>query len=144
MEDPAERPAKMAKLGGSFKSYGQEKPTVTLSTSTTTTASSNEILQRQQELSRQQPVDNFPFPTLSDNVIKPTFVKEGRKMRGSLQGSPDTSERGEDEEEEKGEDSVDGSTPSTPLNSSTPLTFRARSDSSNLATAGKTTLFCLQ
>ena len=57
----------------------------------------------------------------------------------SAQGSPTTSEREDEDEEKGGEESVEGSTPSTPLHNSTPLTFRARSDSSNLSSAGKNT-----
>lgn len=98
----------------------------------------SEILQRQHEI-LSRGVDAFPFPSLPDNVIKPTFIKESparrSKLKSSSQGSPAShasdEEKMAESEENNGSDkhdesSLDVSTPTTPL----PRDFRARSESS--------------
>ena len=130
-----ERPAKIMKqssFGGlpPFKSY-----------SDTSNFRQSEILQRQHEIMSRQAVDTFPFPNLPENVIKPTFVKEGSrraKLKSSSQGSPASNshvsdgEKTPELEENNGTDKQDDSSmdaasaPTTPL----PRDYRARSESS--------------
>ena len=129
-----ERPAKIMKqssFGGlpPFKSYPDSS-----------SFRQSEILQRQHEIMSRQ-VDTFPFPNLPENVIKPTFVKEGSrraKLKSSSQGSPASNshvsdgEKTPELEENNGTDKQDDSSmdvssaPSTPL----PRDYRARSESS--------------
>lgn len=101
----------------------------------------SEILQRQHEIMSRQ-VDSFPFHNLPENVIKPTFVKEGTrrvKLKSSSQGSPASNSHTSDGEktpeleenngsDKQGDDSsMDvSSTPTTPL----ARDYRARSEAS--------------
>jgi hypothetical protein len=129
-----ERPAKIMKQS----SFGGLPPFKTYTDSSSFRQS--EILQRQHEIMSRQ-VDTFPFPNLPENVIKPTFVKEGSrraKLKSSSQGSPASNshtsdgEKTPELEENNGTDKQDDSSmdvssaPTTPL----PRDYRARSESS--------------
>lgn len=102
----------------------------------------SEILQRQHDIISRQ-VDTFPFPSLPENVIKPTFVKDGGnrrpKLKSSSQGSPvsnchvsdgqRTPELDESNSSEKHDESSMDVTPTTPH--SKPSEYRPRADSSS-------------